>query len=375
MKIMIMKGKTMSKKLEVSYNGKKSYDIIISSDFSELCDNIEALQVSKRRICIITDSNVAPLHLETIKDELQKLDNPIYSFVIPAGEDNKTLDTARNIWAYLIDNHFDRNDLLLALGGGVVGDVTGFTAACFLRGIKFIQVPTTLLADVDSSIGGKTGVDFDAYKNMIGAFHMPKLVYINISLLRSLSKRIFNSGMGEVIKHGLIKDADYFQFLIDYADKIKSLDDDTLVDMIYRSCEIKKDVVENDPTEKGERALLNFGHTLGHAIEKLSNFSLYHGECVILGCVCALYISLQRGMITKENYENALKCFKLYDFELSCNLTDAQEVVKVSKNDKKMDKNKIKFILLKSVGNAYIDTTVTDEEMLEALSNVLNNEK
>ena len=206
-----MKGKTMSKKLEVSYNGKKSYDIIISSDFSELCDNIEALQVSKRRICIITDSNVAPLHLETIKNELQKLDNPIYSFVIPAGEDNKTLDTARSIWTYLIDNHFDRNDLLLALGGGVVGDVTGFTAACFLRGIKFIQVPTTLLADVDSSIGGKTGVDFDAYKNMIGAFHMPKLVYINISLLRSLSKRIFNSGMGEVIKHGLIKDADYFQ--------------------------------------------------------------------------------------------------------------------------------------------------------------------
>lgn len=189
------------------------------------------------------------------------------SIIFEAGESQKNLDTVKMIYEKLILAKFDRKDLLVALGGGVTGDITGFTAATYLRGIDFVQIPTSLLAQVDSSIGGKTGVDFDSYKNMVGAFHMPKLVYINVSTLTTLSDEQFISGMGEIIKHGLIKDSAYFDWLIENHDRILARDKDVLMEMIRVSCNIKRVVVENDPTEKGDRALLNFGHTLGHAIE------------------------------------------------------------------------------------------------------------
>lgn len=225
--------------------------------------------------------------------------------------------------------------MLVALGGGVVGDLTGFAAATYLRGIDFIQVPTSLLAQVDSSIGGKTGVDFRAYKNMVGAFHQPRLVYMNTSTLSSLNTRLFNSGFGEILKHGLIKDASYFQWLKDNIEKIADLDSGYLEEMIYRSCEIKRKVVENDPTEKGERAQLNFGHTLGHAIEKQMNFELYHGECVVLGMIAALNICLERGTITKEEYDDIYNTFKAYNFPMTVDKTTIDDVIAASKNDKK----------------------------------------
>jgi len=261
--------------------------------------------------------------------------------------------------------------MLVALGGGVVGDLTGFAAATYLRGIDFIQVPTSLLAQVDSSIGGKTGVDFRAYKNMVGAFHQPRLVYMNTSTLSSLNTRLFNSGFGEILKHGLIKDASYFQWLKDNIEKIAALNSEYLEEMIYRSCEIKRKVVENDPTEKGERAQLNFGHTLGHAIEKQMNFELYHGECVVLGMIAALNICVERGTITKEEYDDIYNTFKAYNFPMTVDKTTIDDVIAASKNDKKMDGNKVKFILLKKVGEAYIDMTVDDNTMRRSLKNVV----
>lgn len=255
----------MSKCINVKYDGKPLYDIVIEQSFDKLSEEFNKLGVTGRRLCIVSDSNVAELYAKQVSAELEKTGNKVFTYVFEAGEENKNLNTVEDVYEFLIQNHFDRKDMLVALGGGVVGDLTGFTAATYLRGIDFIQVPTSLLAQVDSSIGGKTGVDFRAYKNMVGAFHQPRLVYMNISVLKSLSRRLFNSGFGEIIKHGLIKDIEYYKWLGSNADKIKALDSDALEHMIYVSCNIKREVVEKDPKEKGDRALLNFGHTLGHA--------------------------------------------------------------------------------------------------------------
>ena len=361
----------MSKLITVNYNQKPCYNIVIENDFSKLAENVTKLEISGRKLAIITDSNVGPLYADKVAQCLKETDNNIFVYTFEAGEKNKNLNTVQDVYEFLIKNKFDRKDMLVALGGGVVGDLTGFAAATYRRGIDFIQVPTSLLAQVDSSIGGKTGVDFRAYKNMVGAFHQPRLVYMNTSTLSSLNTRLFNSGFGEILKHGLIKDASYFQWLKDNIEKIAALDSGYLEEMIYRSCEIKRKVVENDPTEKGERAQLNFGHTLGHAIEKQMNFELYHGECVVLGMIAALNICVERGTITKEEYDDIYNTFKAYNFPMTVDKTTIDEVIAASKNDKKMDGNKVKFILLKKVGEAYIDMTVDDYTMRRSLKNVV----
>ena len=360
----------MSELITVHYNEKPIYDIAIEKDFSKLAMKVSELGISGRKLCIVTDSNVGELYADEVKNELEKTGNAVFVYTFRAGEASKNLNTVEDVYEYLIINKFDRKDMIVALGGGVVGDLAGFTAATYLRGIDFIQVPTSLLAQVDSSIGGKT-VDFRAYKNMVGAFHQPRLVYMNLSVLGSLSERLFNSGFGEIIKHGFIKDKEYYTWLKENIQHIKSHDYDALENMIAISCNIKRRVVELDPTEKGDRALLNFGHTLGHAIEKLKNFELYHGECVVLGMVAALEISRTRQLISDAEYEDAINTFKAYNFPVTVDGISVEDVIKVSKNDKKMDAGKIKFILLDRIGNAYIDKTVTDDEMRTALSKVI----
>ena len=279
----------------------------------------------------------------------------------------KNIDTVKMIYEKLILAKFDRKDLLVALGGGVTGDITGFTAATYLRGIDFVQIPTSLLAQVDSSIGGKTGVDFDSYKNMVGAFHMPKLVYINVSTLTTLSDEQFISGMGEIIKHGLIKDSAYFDWLIENHDRILARDKDVLMEMIRVSCNIKRVVVENDPTEKGDRALLNFGHTLGHAIERYLDLKLSHGACVGIGCCLASVISYNRGDITEDELHKIIHAFDMFGFPtLKDYPVDADAVIEYTKNDKKMVGDKIKFILLHTIGDAYINTNVVPDDMKKA---------
>lgn len=361
----------MSEIITVHLDQKPIYDIVIEKDFSHLGTAFSSLNVTGRKICIVTDSNVGPLYAKAVQEVLETTGNQIFVYTFAAGEESKNLNTVQDLYEFLIENHFDRKDMLAALGGGVVGDLTGFTAATYLRGISFIQIPTSLLAQVDSSIGGKTGVDFRAYKNMVGAFHQPKLVYMNMSTLLSLDTRLFNSGFGEIIKHGLIKDAAYYRWLQNNAAKIQSKDYDALEQMISGSCNIKREVVELDPTEQGDRALLNFGHTLGHAIEKLMNFQLYHGECVVLGMIAALNISVARGHITQAEYDDAIQMFKDYAFPTNVTGISIDDVIRVSKSDKKMEANQIKFILLKQIGNAYIDRTVTDDEMKRSLTDII----
>ncbi len=357
--------------LPVRKDGAFCYSIVLEQSFEELAEQICALQVEGRKICIVTDSQVGPLYADQVKKELEKVCRRVTVYTIPAGEAHKTLDTVRGVYEHLILEHFDRKDLLAALGGGVVGDLTGFTAATYLRGIGFIQIPTTLLSQVDSSIGGKTGVDFDSYKNMVGAFHMPRLVYMNLSVLKTLPERQFASGMAEILKHGLIKNEGYFQWLLDEKKAVCGLDMDALLTMIEESCKVKRAVVEEDPTEQGDRALLNFGHTIGHAVEKLKNFEFLHGECVAIGSAAAAYLSMRRGMITKKELERICEGLRVYGLPTGTTGLDAQVVLKTTKSDKKMDAGSIKFILLRRTGDAYVDRTVTDEELLDAIQWIL----
>ena len=361
----------MAKRLTIHRDNNPIYDIVIKNSFEDMKDEFVRLNLQGRKICIVSDSVVAPLYLDTVKNSLAEVSDCITEYVFEAGEKNKNLNIVKSLYEFLILNKFERRDILVALGGGVVGDLTGFTAATYLRGIDFIQVPTTLLAQVDSSIGGKTGVDFDSYKNMVGAFYMPRLVYINISTLNTLDERIFNSGFGEIIKHAYIKDSEYLDYIKNNTVNIMSRQPGCLEEIIYKSCVIKGNVVEKDPTEKGDRMLLNFGHTLGHAIEKLSSFTLYHGECVVLGMICALYISKKRGSITDAEYESAIRLFKDFNYPMTVSGIKVNEVVDVSKNDKKMSAGKIRFVLLNAVGDAYIDYDVSEGEMLESLQEVV----
>lgn len=278
------------------------------------------------------------------------------------------MDTVQKLYLSLIENHFDRGDLLIALGGGVVGDLTGFAAATYLRGIDFLQIPTTLLAQVDSSIGGKTGVDFQQYKNMVGAFHMPRMVYMNTATLNTLPAEQFSSGMAEIIKHGLIRDEAYYRWISDHREGICGLDPELLEEMIYRSCQIKGSVVEEDPKEKGVRAHLNFGHTVGHAVEKLSDFRLSHGYSVALGMKAAAYLSKKLGYLSGEDISEMLSVFASFGLPVSLPLEeDSREILQATKSDKKMAGKQIKFIILTAVGTAQIYREFTDEDLLEAI--------
>ena len=364
----------MSQRLIVNQNGKPCYDIVYEHDFARLADELETFGIAEKKLCIITDSKVGGLYCDEVRAALEGRCRGLFTFSFPHGEQNKNLDTVKNIYEFLIQNKFDRKDMLLALGGGVVGDTVGFAAATYLRGVDFVQIPTTLLSQVDSSVGGKTGVDFDQYKNMVGAFYMPRLVYMNISTLKTLDDRQFYSGFAEVMKHGLIKDASYYEWLLDNMYEIHNRELDVLDEMVRQSCAIKKMVVEKDPTEKGERALLNFGHTIGHAVEKYKNFELMHGECVALGCVAAAYISWKRSLLTMDEYYEIRDMFVPFNLPISIDNIEPEKILELTSYDKKVEGSHIKFILLKKVGKAKIDTSVTKEEILAGINEICFND-
>ena len=360
----------MSDRMTINYEKKPCYDIVFTDSFDLLLDELQTLDVENRRVALITDSNTAELFGNTVQNILDGHCKKVLLHAFPAGESNKTLDTVKDIYKALIEAKFDRKDLLVALGGGVVGDITGYTAATYLRGVDFVQIPTTLIAQSDSSIGGKTGVDFDGYKNMVGAFYMPKLVYMNVAALKELDDRQFYAGFAEVMKHGLIKDAVFYEWLLDNMYEIHDRDLNVLEEMIMRSCSVKKLVVEKDPKEQGDRALLNFGHTIGHAIEKAMNFEMVHGECISLGMVAAAYISWKHNWLSMDEYYEVRDMFVPFNLPISIDSIDPEEILRLTKSDKKMEGENIKFVLLKKVGKAVIDKTVTDDEILEAIREI-----
>ncbi len=365
----------MSDLITVNMNKKPIYDICIESDFSGLAAKIKELGFEGKKFMMITDNTVGPLYADNIKEELKDICSAFFLYSFPAGETSKNLDTVTKILKEMVDKKINRHDLVIALGGGVVGDTAGFCAAVYLRGIAVVQVPTTLLSQVDSSVGGKTGVDFDGYKNMVGAFKMPALVYINTSTLNSLPDRQFYSGMAEVMKYGLIMDASFYEWILSNMYEIHDKKPDVLADMVKTSCICKQRIVERDPLENGDRALLNFGHTIGHAIEKYKNFELMHGECVALGCVAAAYISWQKGKLSKDEYYEIRDMFVPFNLPISIDDIDPEKVLELTKSDKKAIDKGIKFILLKRVGKAYIDQNVTDEDMIGGIREIYFSEE
>ena len=365
----------MAQRLTVLMDKKPCYDIVVSKSFEELPEELKELGAEERKLCIVTDSNVKNFYGDALSEVLEGKCRKLSVYAFPAGEDSKTLDTARDLYRFLIEEGIDRKDMILALGGGVTGDLAGYVAATYLRGIDYVQIPTSLLAQTDSSIGGKTGVDFDGYKNMVGAFKMPKLVYINLSTLKTLPDRQFFSGFAEVMKHGLIKNATFYEWLLANMYEICEKDLDTLEEMILLSCAIKKTVVEKDPLETGERALLNLGHTIGHAIEKARNFELYHGECVALGIVAAAFISWKKELISQEEYLEVRDMFVPFYLPISVDHISPEEVVRLTKADKKMEGGMLKFVLLKGIGKAVIDRSVTEEELLAAVNEIYYDEE
>lgn len=352
-------------------DNNKPYNIYIDNSYSELASKLLELYPDKVKACIITDTNVASLYLKSIKELLEDVFSEIHEYVFEAGEESKNLDTIYGAYEGLTECHFNRKDVLLALGGGVVGDMTGFIAATYMRGIDFIQIPTTLLSQVDSSIGGKTGVDFKQYKNMVGAFKMPRLVFINTETLSTLPDIQFASGMAEVLKAGLLKDGHFYEWTINNFLEINDKDPETLTNMIRKSVEIKKFIVEKDPFEQGDRALLNLGHTAGHAIEKYMNFKMSHGECVALGTIVAAYISYKREMISTEDFYEIRDMFVPFNLPISLDEIDADEILRLTKSDKKAENGFIKFILLKKIGKAVIVKDVTDEEIKNAVNELV----
>lgn len=350
----------------IGYNDNKPYAIRIEKDNDGLVEAIKAC-VMPSSICLITDSHVADYYLEEVTAKLSEI-APVVAHVFEAGEHSKHLETVTAIYDTLLAMKMDRSGLIVALGGGVVGDLAGFVASSYMRGIPFVQLPTTVVAQNDSSIGGKVGVDYLEHKNMVGAFYNPLLVYTNIQTLQTLPQREFFGGMSEVIKHGIIKDVALYDYLVANREKILTKDDATLMDMTYQSALVKSKVVEGDPKESGERKILNFGHTIGHAIETLSHFSLSHGECVAYGMIMAAYISYERQYISKEvlkDIEGVCLGYGLLDVFPDF---DHQEVIRQMTYDKKKAHGKIAFVLMKAIGEVCIVKDVTDQEVINALS-------
>jgi 3-dehydroquinate synthase len=347
--------------------GERSYPLLIGSGLIAACEPLQRL-AEGRMVAVVTDTNVGPLHAGAVAASLRGHAASLIEVVLPAGEVHKTWDTLNGIFDALLAARFDRGALLVAVGGGVVGDMTGFAAAVYQRGIDFVQVPTTLLAQVDSSVGGKTGINHPMGKNMIGSFHQPRLVVLDVDTLATLPARELSAGLAEVIKHGAIADAAYFDAVAAALPALRAHDPAALAQAVARSCEIKASVVERDEREGGLRAILNFGHTFGHAIEAGMGYGEWlHGEAVGAGMVMAADLSHRIGLV------DAALPARLRDVVAAAGLPvrgpawPASRYVELMSVDKKAERGTPRFVLLERLGAARIQR-VPDAPLAETLA-------
>ncbi|MHC1683109.1 MAG: 3-dehydroquinate synthase [Clostridiaceae bacterium] len=333
----------------------KSYPIYITTDYEFLGDSLKIANINEgSKVVVITDENVNKYQSEKCIKSLKKNGYEIYKYIIEPGEKSKSIETVKNIFTFLISLKLDRNSSIVALGGGCVGDVAGFVAATFLRGINFIQIPTSMIAQVDSSVGGKVGINFNEIKNVIGAFYQPEFVYINVNAIKTLPSRQIKSGLAEIIIHGLIKDEEFFHYIICNLNKIYEFDEEVIKYCIMKNCSIKGSVVKNDEKDKGERAVLNLGHTIGHAVEAASNFTLSHGESISIGTIAAFKIAYYLNMIKYEDLDIVTSAFKSVGLPVSINGLNKETVFKNLFYDKKIRDNKLVFILPVKIGKVKI---------------------
>ncbi|RME35992.1 MAG: 3-dehydroquinate synthase [Deltaproteobacteria bacterium] len=347
--------------------GERSYPIVIGAGLvADAGRRLEQLGFA-RRLAVISNPTVADLYADTLLQGLQRAGFDPVLLTVPDGEEYKTLDSYQVLMTRLIEAGFDRSSGLIALGGGVVGDLTGFVAATYLRGIPFVQVPTSLLAQVDSSVGGKTGVNHPLGKNLIGAFYQPRAVLIDVTTLKTLPEREFHAGLAEVVKYGVIRDRDFFIWLDQQREKILALHPETLVRLVEISCQTKADIVENDEKEKGLRAILNFGHTYGHVVETLSGYGkVRHGEAVAIGMVVAARISRTLGHCRGADVTALQSLLQRFSLPVQTPAFDPDEVMAAMYRDKKVQDGRLRFVLNRGIGDCLIEPVDHPRELLAA---------
>ena len=346
---------------------KRSYPIHIGHGILQHADLIAA-HLPQKRVAIVSNTTVAPLYLEKLQTALNKLGIQSFPIILPDGEAHKNWQTLNLIFDALLQNHCERNTALLALGGGVVGDLTGFAAATYLRGVPFIQIPTTLLAQVDSSVGGKTGINHPLGKNMIGAFYQPRLVLTDSATLETLPDRELRAGLAEVIKYGLIRDPAFFDWLEQNMHRLLARDPVTMNEAIQRSCENKAEIVAADEKEKGIRALLNLGHTFGHAIENGMGYGTWlHGEAVAAGTVMAAELSRRMKLISDGDVQRIRRIFTQAGLPVAAPQMPQEKYVQLMALDKKVESGKMRFIVLNRIGEAVMRADIAPATLNETI--------
>lgn len=334
------------------------YPIFIKGDSQS--DNLDLATplhpfIRGKQVLIVSNDVVAPLYLSALEQGLKKQNLTVITCILPDGEQHKNQDSINAIYDALMNAHFARDCTLIALGGGVIGDMTGFAAASYMRGVNFIQVPTTLLAQVDSSVGGKTGINHPLGKNMIGAFWQPVCVLADMATFNTLPEREFSAGLAEVVKYALIFDVDFLTWLEQNTDKILAKDGDILSQMVYRCCDYKAQIVALDERESGNRALLNFGHTFGHVIETHQGYgSWLHGEAVSAGMVQALALSCELGLISRDDVSRVVKLLSVFNLPVRPPVIEVDTALNLMGHDKKVQSGKIRLVLLKSLGQGFV---------------------
>ena len=367
------------KPIKLKINTKaQNYSIIIGVN---LINNISKIlkqnSINFKQCLLIVDKNISKKYIYKIKKSLNK--KKLYAHIFEANEINKNLNSVNKILDILLRKNFSREDCVISIGGGITGDITGFAASLFKRGLKFINIPTTLLSQVDSSIGGKTGVNTKYGKNLIGSFYQPNLVISDIQFLKTLPKRELICGYGEILKHSLIANKNFYNFLDKNNDKILNLSSPFIEKAIYESCKIKKNVVEKDEKETGLRKILNFGHTFAHAYEASLGYSkkLNHGEAVILGMQSALRFSLKNNLIQRQDYHSILKHVSNANLPSKINkyfkIKDLNKILSFMTKDKKNNSNKISLVLLKKIGYPIINKEYQKNILSKFLKNELEN--
>jgi 3-dehydroquinate synthase len=354
------------KTLEVKL-GDRSYPIHIGQGLLAQAELILPY-LKRKQVAVVTNTTVAPLYLERLSEPLRSRGVDVISIILPDGEAYKNSETLNLIYDALLQHRAERSTTLIALGGGVIGDLTGYAAATYLRGVPFIQIPTTLLSQVDSSVGGKTGINHPLGKNMIGAFYQPQLVLADIDTLKTLPPRELSAGLAEVIKYGLIRDVAFFDWLERNMDRLVALDMEALTHAIYRSCENKAEVVAADEREAGERALLNLGHTFGHAIENAMGYGVWlHGEAVAAGTMLAADLSRRMGWLNDDEVARMRAIFKAANLPIDPPALGVDRYLDLMGLDKKVVDGKIRFILQQAIGKS----VVTSDYDVEALRQTL----
>lgn len=338
---------------KITVNASKQYDVLIGNDLLEKAGEICLNYIGRCKAAIITDSNVDALYSRTLEKSLIQAGYDVTKFVFKAGEQSKNINTLIDILNFLADSDLTRSDCIFALGGGVVGDIAGFAASVYLRGIRFVQIPTTLLSAVDSSVGGKTGIDLNSKKNIVGAFHQPSLVICDYSLQDTLSDEIFHDGCAEVIKYGIINDKALFELL---SDGFK----ENIEEIISFCVNNKRMIVEEDEFDTGKRQLLNFGHTIGHAIEKCSSFEISHGKAVAIGMIIVTKAAHKKGLCDHKTLESLISILKKAALPISCSF-DSKELANVALSDKKRKGDSITLVVPYAVGDCRLYTLPVNE--------------